>query len=153
MVIFGAGASFDSAQASRVQILGGEIRYDGLPYRPPLANDLFADRNRAFANHIRRYPKMHALLPVLRERSQKSVEEVLELLQTEAAEYVERHRQLAAIRFYLRDLLWDCTNNWIDHTSGVTNYSSLIDQILRWHRTDELILLVTFNYDLCWNMR
>jgi len=148
MVIFGAGASFDSAQSSRIQVVGGAIRYDGLPYRPPLANDLFADRNRAFAAHIRAYPKMHAILPLLRERSQKSVEEVLESLQSEAGAYPERHRQLAAVRFYLRDLLWECTDQWIDHTSGVTNYSPLIDQILRWHGTKEPIALVTFNYDL-----
>lgn len=123
MVIFGAGASFDSAQSARIKIVGGAIQYDGLPYRPPLANDLFADRNRAFAHLISSYSKMHPILPLLRERSQKSVEEVLEALQSEAAVYAERHRQLAAVRFYLRDLLWECTERWIEHTSGVTNYS------------------------------
>lgn len=148
MVIFGAGASFDSAQSARIKIVGGAIQYDGLPYRPPLANDLFADRNRAFAHLISSYSKMHPILPLLRERSQKSVEEVLEALQSEAAVYAERHRQLAAVRFYLRDLLWECTERWIEHTSGVTNYSPLIDQILRWHATKEPIALVTFNYDL-----
>ena len=148
MVIFGAGASFDSAQSARIQIVGGKVQYDGLPFRPPLANDLFADRNRAFAGLISGYSKMHPILPLLRERSQKSVEEVLESLQGEAAAYVERHRQLAAVRFYLRDLLWECTDRWIEHTSGVTNYSPLIDQILRWHATKEPIALVTFNYDL-----
>lgn len=57
MAIFGAGASFDSAQTSRAKIVGGQVQYDGIPFRPPLANDLFADRNLAFA-HVSRYPRM-----------------------------------------------------------------------------------------------
>lgn len=148
MVIFGAGASFDSAQSARIQIAAGAVKYDGLPFRPPLADDLFADRNRAFASLISSYPKIHAILPLLRERSGRSVEELLESLQSEADSYPERHRQLAAVRFYLRDLLWECTEKWIEHTSGVTNYSALVDQVLRWHKAKEPVALVTFNYDL-----
>jgi len=148
MVIFGAGASFDSAQAYRLKIVGGEVEDDGLVWRPPLADGLFSDPHSAFGTVVKRYPKIRAVLPLLRERSNKSVEEVLESLQNEAGEYVERHRQLAAVRFYLRDLLAECTSQWQERTDGVTNYESLIDQILRRHRNNEGICLVTFNYDL-----
>ena len=147
LVIFGAGASFDSAQAYRLKIVGGVVQDDGLVWRPPLADGLFSDPHGAFGTFVKRYPKIRAVLPLLRERSNKSVEAVLESLQNEESEYAERHRQLAAVRFYLRDLLAECTSQWLDRTNGVTNYESLIDQILRRHRTNEDICLVTFNYD------
>jgi hypothetical protein len=147
MVIFGAGASFDSAQACRVAY-PPHSPVTGLPFRPPLANDLFADRDRAFAHLIGRYPQMHAILPLLRERSSKSVEEVLESLQNEAKAYPVGYRQLAAVRFYLRDLLYDCTYGWLEHVCNVTNYSALVDQILRRQNVSEEIAFVTFNYDL-----
>ncbi len=158
MVVFGAGASYDSAQAFRPpRPQGGGHQNFGQPppilldneqWRPPLADNLFSDPHSAFGTFVTKYPKIRAVLPLLRERSNKSVEEILESLQNEAGEYVERHRQLAAVRFYLRDLLAACTSYWIERTGGVTNYESLIDQIWRWHRTGEEICLVTFNYDL-----
>jgi hypothetical protein len=148
MVIFGAGASFDSAQACRLRIVAGAVEDDGLIWRPPLANGLFLDQHRTFGNLVSRYPKIRAILQRLREPKQKSVEEVLESLQSETGEYPERHPQLASVRFYLRDLLYACTNHWLDHTSGVTNYQDLADQIMHRHRTGESVCLVTFNYDL-----
>jgi hypothetical protein len=157
MVIFGAGASFDSAQAFRLLARPAAQQNfpiskpdpdQSLPWRPPLADDLFQDRHRVFGEFVNRYPKIRAILPLLRERSEKSVEEVLEFLQGEAKEYPERHRQLASVRFYLRDLLFGCTSHWLEQTNGVTNYESLIDQVQRRHRTQEAICLVTFNYDL-----
>jgi hypothetical protein len=128
--------------------VAGAVEDDGLAWRPPLADGLFSDPHSAFGTFVKRYPRIRAVLPLLRERSNKSVEEVLEYLQNEAGEHVDRHRQLAAVRFYLRDLLTECTNQWLELTNGVTNYESLIDQILRWHHTEEEICLVTFNYDL-----
>jgi hypothetical protein len=149
MVIFGAGASFDSAQAFRLRIVGGAIQEDGLWFRPPLANDLFIDRQRSWGHLIKRYPQIRPILPLLRERQHgQSVEQVLESLQSEAVEYSERERQLASVRYYLRDHLYECTNRWLEHTFGVTNYESLADQIQRWHRSEQAICMVTFNYDL-----
>jgi hypothetical protein len=149
MVIFGAGASLDSAQACRLRIVGGAIEDDGLIWRPPLANGLFLDSHRAFGTFVERYPRIRAILQRLREPKRKSVEEILESLQGEVKEYAERLAQLASVRFYLRDLLYACTNRWLGHTNGVTNYQDLIDQMLRRHRAEEeTICLVTFNYDL-----
>lgn len=161
MVIFGAGASYDSAQAfrpSRPQ--GGSSQSFGLTaptflnkddlWRPPLSDGLFLDPHRAFGTYVERYPKIRSILPLLRERSgQRSVEQVLESFQKEAEGRAERHHQLASVRFYLRDLLYACTSEWLQQTSGVTNYASLADQILHWHQSEkEPICLVTFNYDL-----
>ncbi len=50
--------------------------------------------------------------------------------------------------FYLRDLLFEVSNQWRDKTSGVTNYAPLIDEILRVNKSAEPVCLVTFNYDL-----
>jgi len=148
MVIFGAGASFDSAQACRLNVVGGVVQDDGLWYRPPLANGLFLDNHRSFGQLVEKYPKIRPIIPLLRERRDRNVEEVLESLQSEAREYPERLRQLASVRYYVRDLLYDCTNRWLEHTFGVTNYVLLADQVLRWHQADQAICLVTFNYDL-----
>lgn len=159
MVIFGAGASYDSAQAYRPPKLpsGGSQNFgylvpatnDGQTWRPPLANDLFLDRHQAFGNIVQRYFKLMPVLPLLREPSHgRSVEELLESLQNEAEGYPERQRQLASVRYYIRDLLWEVSQKWFLQTSGVTNYLPIVDQILRRHKSEEPVCLVTFNYDL-----
>ena len=72
----------------------------------------------------------------------------MELLQDEAKDYPERLRELASIQYYLRDLLFEVTNQWLAQTDGVTNYAPLIGEILRLNKTKEPVSLVTFNYDL-----
>lgn len=148
MVIFGAGASFDSAQAWPTNTLSNVQNERGLAWRPPLANDLFLDPHGQFSGLVTRYRQMIPILPILRGRRDISVEEVLESLQAEGNEYVERQRQLMAVRFYLRDLLHGCSTQWLHHTDSITNYTAIVDQILRWHKSDNRICLVTFNYDL-----
>ena len=149
MVIFGAGASFDSAQAFPLS----QPLYSGLdsagPWRPPLAANLFRDPNHAFGHIVQRYPKLSHILPYLRDPPKgRSVEEELEFLQTQAHGNPERARQFASVTYYLRDLLFEVSNQWRDRTSGVTNYAPLIDEILQHNKGDEPTCLVTFNYDL-----
>jgi len=125
MVIFGAGASYDSAQAHPVL----DHVNDGLVWRPPLANNLFSNPVHAFSRIVKQYPKLTHVLPYLRERSGgQSVEEVLEHLKDEAKDYPERLRELASIQYYLRDLLFEVTNQWLTETDGVT------DKLCRAHR-------------------
>src|SRR4029077_6304145 len=103
MVIFGAGASYDSAQAHRLLYPGGgnqdfrvqrELSDDGGPWRPPLARDLFLNRHRAFGDIVQNYPKLAHILPYLREPSNgKSVEQVLESLQEEGKDDPESQRE------------------------------------------------------------
>ena len=75
------------------------------------------------------------------------MEQVLEKLQQESGEYPDRRRQLAAVRYYLNVMLWECVEGWNEVAKGVTNYATLLDEIRRWREADEQTCLVTFNYD------
>lgn len=152
MVIFGAGASFDSSP----DYPPGHPLSANLQWRPPLANQLFDNPRRTFSVIVQRYPKLPHIITLLRQRfdeksgKERSVEEVLELLQRESAQDPtgERQRQLATIQYYLRDLLFDVSNNWLAETDSVTNYATLVGDITRLNSRNEQVALVTFNYDL-----
>lgn len=88
-------------------------------------------------------------MPYLREpTSHGSVEQTLESLQVQGRDYPERQRELAAVKFYLSDLLMEVTNRWSERTNGVTNYAPLVAEILRLDKSGKEVCLVTFNYDL-----
>jgi hypothetical protein len=146
MVIFGAGASYDSDPTRPAPIPPSSWTSNvDLGDRPPLANQLF-DNRREFANELARFPACRPIVPFL--RGSASIETVLEGLQREATAspaYPERHRQLAAVRYYLQMLLSGCDERWYADTRGVTNYVTLLDEIRRWG--PKKVLLTTFNYD------
>ena len=143
LVIFGAGASYDSAPSYHPKSLTASSYNDD---RPPLANELFGNRPH-FAEGMARFPKCQPVIPLLRHRDKDvSVEQVLEQLQTEAENYAEGYRQLAAIRYYLHFMIWECEHRWGRIHTGVTNYKTLLDRIHR-RRLLEQVCLVTFNYD------
>lgn len=143
MVIFGAGASYDSAQAYRANPADSER------WRPPLAKDLFLDRFHVFGDIVEKYPKLTHILPYLREPSSgRSVEQVLESLQEEGKDNPESHRELASVRYYLCELLQKLTVEWTSRINGVTNYAPLVREILHFNKPGERVCLVTFNYDL-----
>ncbi len=143
MVVFGAGASYDSVPVRPAR----HWREDGLHARPPLANQLFDERP-LFADAISRFPRCQPIIPLLRHLlPNTSVEQVLERLQEEANHYRERHRQLAAIRYYLHFALWECERQWESVAQGVTNHKTLLDTIERWRKPEESVCLVTFNYE------
>lgn len=152
MVIFGAGASYDSSP----DYVPDHISSAGLQWRPPLADRLFDNPNRTFSAIVQKYPKLPHIITLLRQRfdeksgKEKSVEEVLESLQRESAQDStgERRRELATIQYYLRDLLFEVSNNWLTETDSVTNYATLIGDITRLNSRNEPVALVTFNYDL-----
>ncbi len=144
MVIFGAGASYDSfpsqppdkPQTARVS-----------DNRPPLADQLFDNRG-YFVSVMSEFPKCKPIIPDLQQRPKEtSVEQVLQRLQTQAEKDPIRHQQLAAIRYYLHVMMCQCENRWHDVTKGFTNHITLIDKIRHWRKTQERICLVTFNYD------
>jgi hypothetical protein len=116
--------------------------------RPPLANELFSDRPE-FVQVMTRFRQCQPIIPYLQQLSEgHSVEQVLEGLQQEAEEYPERHRQLAAIRYYLHFMLWECERRWHEVAKGITNYKTLLDQVERWRwKAGERVCLVTFNYE------
>lgn len=105
MVVFGAGASFDSApsfpdnsSSPLSGLSGGHIAAS----RPPLADQLFDERPQ-FAEILQKFPACHGIASKLRKRmGDKSVEQVLETFQAEADDYYDQgHRQLAAIRYFV----------------------------------------------------
>src|SRR3989442_13743501 len=114
MVIFGAGASFDSVPSRPPGA------YSSLEHRLPLAADLFADRP-LFADAMTRFPDFVPLVPSLRNPPDNlSLEGFLQRLQRESDEYEARYRQLAAIRFYLHYVIWECQLGWNNIAMRIT---------------------------------
>ena len=147
LVVFGAGATFDSWSS----FPPGESPVER--NRPPLAKDLFRARplnqtDDRFRDVMRKFPKCFDVLPKLEAPPENStVEHELEELQKEAPDNHERYRQLASIRFYLRDLIWECVGQWMGITRGASNYKVLLDSI-RSAKYENKTCLVTFNYDI-----
>ncbi len=145
MVILGAGASFDSAASKRLP--DAEYDTETIKYRPPLAKDLFSDRP-AFSDSLKRYGRMRGIVTQLRSAApNKTIESVLQKLQSERDKNLERYNQLAAVRFYLRDMLRDCQESWLNLISRVTNYGTLVDAIQSEPKLPKPVCFVTFNYD------
>ena len=163
VVIFGAGASYDSASEYPAPKPPTAPPGFGPPpappnprerWRPPLAPQLFLDPYDAFRDIVAN-PNYRKLLPVLRSLRRPltgSVEQQLESFLAEGNAQAngdpERKRQLFAVRYYLHDLLFRVTNEWLNATSGLTNYVPLLDQIRHLNTPGEPVCLVTFNYDL-----
>ena len=73
---------------------------------------------------------------------------MLQRLQDEAKDYPTRLSQLAAVRYYLQQMLCRCEQQWRHAAQGITNYKSLLDTVEQWRQfRDESVCLVTFNYD------
>ena len=140
MVIFGAGASYDSAASYPPTTGNPQVER----FRPPLARGLFEDRA-DFQNMLRNYAECAPILQYLRQAVQ--IESVLQEFQVQANGGDGRKaRQLAAIRYFLQEMLYWCSKNWNHTTIGSTNYLALLDGIEQVRR-GETVCLVTFNYD------
>jgi len=140
MVVFGAGASYDSFPS--VPAPSPPPEFQDFEARPPLASQLFANRD-FFRDIVRQYPKCLPLIADLepRTRAGSSIEEVLEQYQAQADS--EAQSQLWAIRYYLQKVIQQCEIRWNQLTRGVSNYSSLFNQA----RRSGPVCFVTFNYD------
>jgi hypothetical protein len=150
LVIFGAGASYDSVHHLPPSPLNAQ-RPPYMPprpddeFRPPLAMHLFDTRG-LFAKVISQFGDCRQLIPLL--RGTAPVEQRLRELQDQANAYPERHRQLVAIRYYLHVALWSCEDAWHELHKGVTNHATFLDAIERWRfKNDQRVCIVTFNYD------
>jgi hypothetical protein len=144
LVVFGAGASYDSVP-SRPPAQYGRGH---LQNRPPLGAELFLEDEAVFARNLRRFPQCHPIVPYLQADGSESIERRLELLQSEGKHDPERKRQIAAIRYYLHMAIWECEYSWSENVAhGITNYVTLLDQLRRSRPNGETVLLVSFNYD------
>src|SRR6267142_364335 len=132
MVIFGAGASFDSCPTYPPGYQGAVFGGDSLNkhYRLPLANELFENRP-IFADAIKSFPKCQPIVPRLRSLQGETLEAVLEDLQTRSKSHARGAQQLAAVRYYLQFVIRECERHWRGVTKGVTNYKSLLNEIER----------------------
>jgi hypothetical protein len=140
LVIFGAGASFDSAPYYPMPTLPGPSYSLPNAWRPPLASQLFDSPYRQIVSS---YPKVRAIADRLA-RSGASIEQTLQALWDDS--HPERPAQFISLRYYLAEMIEQCTRQWNAATDGVTNYSTLLDVI---HGiVKEQAILVTFNYDL-----
>lgn len=140
LVVFGAGASFDSVDVGSHPGVNAD-------YQPPLADHLFDPRFRRFVDM---FPQLTGILDRVRGiKGGTTLEQVLENLQREADNYPIRGQQLAAARFYLQHVLFNCGATWSSGAGHATSYAYLFDRLGRWrHETGEEVALVTFNYDL-----
>ncbi len=151
MVVFGAGASYDSCATYQAPDTPPRNPDDDDVRRPPLANDLFQNRWN-FENKVPNTP-VSEIIKLLRFRGAKSVEEVLQELQTRSKTFEDDRRdtirrQLLGVRYYLREVLAMCTNDWNIRMSGDSNYRTLLNSIEMGRNDDGPVLLATFNYDL-----
>ncbi len=147
MVIFGAGASFDSSSTYPPFPLGGP----GHDFeRPPLAKNLFDDRD-IFNETIEDFCQCKTIVGKLRDPAvlsgKASIEKCLEDIREEARAYPRGARELAAVRCYLQRAIWKCEERWRDVTKGITNQLALLREIERNSAAGEPVCLVTFNYD------
>src|ERR1700747_3679336 len=144
LVIFGAGASYDSVP--HLPPMPNAQRHPVEEDRPPLANQLFADRP-IFVNAMERFT--HPMVLVLRLRQEGVVvERELARFREEGKTFPQRYCQLAAIQYYLHFVLWNCQDQWRQRHRGITNYLTLLDEIERWRfEHKEKVCFVTFNYD------
>ena len=156
MVIFGAGASYDSsstyAPGATISVTGETPEFARLNdyHRLPLAKDLFANRP-TFVHAIDEFPQCKPIVPRLRDpevtSGRASVEVRLREIEEEAKTYGHGKQELAAIRCYLARVISGCELRWRENTRGITNHLSLLREIRRTHSANEIVCLVTFNYD------
>lgn len=146
MVVFGAGASFDSCPTHPAPVTRNHAD-DFRQCRLPLGNDLFEERD-LFHPILQRFPRALDVASYLRHLSNNTVEQVMERLRDQAKTYPRRFEQLAAVRYYLQVAIGECDSLWDRNAAhGVTNYKTLFDMIELRRKPDETVCLVTFNYD------
>lgn len=141
-IIFGAGASYDSAPVNS----SNQAKKD--QWRPPLTKDLFLPEKVWFQAH--RLPTR--LIPVIerirRDARSNNLEYALEELKREMDFNPSRWEQILAIQEWLCDVLTSCSKNWIQPLGSATTYVDLLSRLYDWQiRNYKPINLITFNYD------
>ena len=140
LVIFGAGASYDSL--ARVHPQSGWIES-----RLPLATELFSSRE-MFLNAMALYPELNDIVPYLQHPRNNYLEAELQYINDTAKAYPPNYSKLLAARYYLQHIIRQCEETWRGVTRSQTNHAALLGEINRWrHGSSNTVLLATFNYD------
>jgi hypothetical protein len=141
MVIFGAGASYDSDMSHPTKT-GDDV----LQHRLPLSDHLF-DGRELFAQTMERFPECQFIIHKLRHRNDKqTVEQALEILRAESKKHDQAIREMVAIRFYLQRMIWDCQAGWAKVHRNTTNFKTFLYLIRQYNKAKDACF-VTFNYD------
>jgi hypothetical protein len=141
MVIFGAGASYDSCSTFTDQSGNPTLN----PWRPPLADELF---DRRFEDQIHLFKECLDVVTHLQKRQGTNLEVFLQKMYEASTNDHVTLRQLVAIRYYLQHMLTYRVNGWSSVIKGVSNYRTLINDIRPLQQASkEKVCLVTFNYD------
>lgn len=159
LVVLGAGASFDAVSASRnewhnrVRLREGISRVDltAESARPPLANEL-VDGRPSFLQFIDDYPAVRPLIDRLRSaETTNALEDNLGAYEVESETNPVKLHHLAAMRFYIRDVIAMCTDAVLSHEfrAGITNHVRLVRDLHDWAvHNREHVCFVSFNYDV-----
>jgi hypothetical protein len=140
LIVFGAGASYDSIRKLVPLAPGGPVD------RPPLASELFREQ---YDSYVQKHPACGPLVAHLRALpGTANLEAELDRIQRdEAPSSGLRRREVVSLRYYLRDVLRDAAQ-FERHAPAQTNYHLLVEQLVLWQeRTGNPISFVTFNYD------
>jgi hypothetical protein len=142
MVIFGAGASWDSANF--------QVDATTEQFRPPMGQALFKADN-SYARWIDRYEPMRKVVHRFRgAKDSPTLEAELEVLQDRSHGRPQTRAQLIALRYYLQRVVHASSQGWSDNLHGNTNYVGLLETIdAFWTdvRKGQPVVCVTFNYD------
>jgi hypothetical protein len=142
MVIFGAGASWDSANF----VVDGATEQ----FRPPMGKELFRSDN-LYAHWIDTYEPMRKVVHRFRgAKDSPTLEAELEVLQDRSHGRPQTRAQLIALRYYLQRVIQETTQRWSNNLHGNTNYVGLleiIDAFWTDARKGQPVVCVSFNYD------
>jgi len=156
MVIFGAGASYDSSSTYTPGMAPPTATADDHHNdfnRLPLAKDLFANRP-LFNEALNAFPECKTIVPRLRDPAvvagEKPIETLLRAFEAQASKFERGQKELIAIRYYLQRAIAETTTRWLAPrlTNGITNHLYLLREIERTQPAHEGVCLVTFNYDV-----
>ena len=152
LVIFGAGASYDSCavypprgveRPPGIKVVSN-IRSAQAEPRPPLTDHLFQP---VYTGRNPGYVERAALLISRIQSYSGSIEERLQHYATKAKASPVFRGQIQALRFYLHKTIQSCETHWRSSVTagGLTNYATLIGAIEE-EAQDQEVFLVTFNY-------
>lgn len=146
MVVFGAGASWDSANFEPTDVI------TKMHWRPPVGSDLFADRQ-YFGQFIDQYWWVRPLVSRFRNaKDSVTLESELDELQDGSKGRVLTREQLFALRYYLQRVISGTCQEWSNRIHGNTNYVRLVDDIdSMWTHgpgKGKPVIFATFNYDV-----
>jgi hypothetical protein len=147
LVILGAGASFDSI--GELKIRADRVLRE-TEFRPPLADQLFAERD-SFRDARARYRILGGLTETVTNAMHRGagLEEALEAEVRRAPHDPRVRAEMLALRGYLRDVILRCLQEWTALSGAATNHHWLFRHLSRWaHATSQLVAVATFNYDL-----